>query len=90
MKFEKRILNALIPALSLSKERNPRISLLLLPLLLFTCALPAYAQGCTQCRDNAAATPPATQRAYRNAIFILLVPAGGLFIATIALFKREP
>jgi hypothetical protein len=51
--------------------------------------LPARAQGCTQCRDNTAATPPATQRAYRHAIALMAVTATGLFAATLVLFKRQ-
>ncbi len=51
--------------------------------------LPAHAQGCTQCRDNTAATPPATQRAYRHAIALMAVAASGLFVATLVLFKRQ-
>ena len=50
---------------------------------------PAHAQGCTQCRDNAAATPPATQRAYRHAIILLLVTGGSLFAATVTILKRN-
>ena len=50
---------------------------------------PAHAQGCTQCRDNAAATPPATQRAYRYAIILLLVTGGSLFAATVTILKRN-
>jgi hypothetical protein len=50
---------------------------------------PAHPQGCTQCLDNTAATPPATQRAYRHAILLLTLTAGGLFATTLALFKRH-
>jgi hypothetical protein len=50
---------------------------------------PIRAQGCTQCLDNTAATPPATQRAYRRAIVLLTLTAGGLFATTLALFKRH-
>ncbi len=59
--------------------------------LLFLCLLaaPAVPQGCTQCRDNTAATPPATRRAYRNAIILLTVTGGGLFVVTVALLKRH-
>jgi hypothetical protein len=60
--------------------------------LLFTALLapaPVHAQGCTQCRDNAAGTPPATQRAYRHAILLLTLTAGGLFIATVTLLRRH-
>jgi hypothetical protein len=50
---------------------------------------PAHPQGCTQCLDNTAATPPATQRAYRRAIILLTLTAGGLFATTLVLFKRH-
>jgi hypothetical protein len=73
-----------------SPSASSLLSKLALAALLLTVPLQTvHAQGCTQCRDNTAATPSATQRAYRNAILILIVPAGGLFIATLALFKRE-
>ena len=49
----------------------------------------AHAQGCTQCLDNTAATSPKTQAAYRHAIILLTVTAGGLFVSTLALFKRH-
>jgi hypothetical protein len=49
----------------------------------------AHPQGCTQCLDNTAATPPKTQAAYRHAIILLTLAAGGLFITTLALFKRH-
>lgn len=52
-------------------------------------AVPVFAQGCTQCRDNTAATPPATQRAYRHAIVLMAGVACGLFVTTIALLKRS-
>ena len=51
--------------------------------------VPAFAQGCTQCRDNTAATPPATQRAYRHAIALMASTGCGLFIATLVLLKRQ-
>ncbi|GGG85144.1 copper resistance protein CopC [Edaphobacter dinghuensis] len=60
---------------------------------ILTCALlsaaPAFAQGCTQCRDNTATTPPATQRAYRHAIILMAGAGCGLFIATLVLLKRQ-
>lgn len=52
-------------------------------------AAPAFAQGCTQCRDNTAATPPATQRAYRHAIALMAAAGCSLFIATLVLLKRQ-
>ncbi len=50
--------------------------------------LPAHPQGCTQCQDNTAATPPTTQAAYRHAIILMTLTAGGLVLGTLALFKR--
>ena len=50
----------------------------------------AHAQGCTQCRDNTAATPPATQRAYRHAIILMAIAASGIFLGTVVLLKRKP
>jgi len=48
-----------------------------------------HAQGCAQCLDNTAATPPKTQAAYRHAIILLTLTAGGLFVTTLVLFKRH-
>jgi hypothetical protein len=68
---------------------SPLICLFLLFGLLLD-PTPAHAQGCTQCRDNTAATSPATQRAYRHAIVLLGSAAATLFAATLLLFKRNP
>ena len=54
-----------------------------------TSPLPTHAQGCTQCQDNTAATPPKTQAAYRHAIIFMTVTAGSLFLGTLILFKRH-
>jgi len=63
---------------------------LVLTLLLYTLLSPLlHAQGCAQCQDNTAATAPRTQAAYRHAIILLTLTAGGLFIGTLALFKRH-
>ncbi|WP_353068897.1 copper resistance protein CopC [Tunturibacter empetritectus] len=51
--------------------------------------MPIHAQGCTQCQDNTAATPPQTQAAYRHAIIFMTVTAGTLFLGTLILFKRH-
>lgn len=50
---------------------------------------PTRAQGCTQCQDNTAATPPKTQAAYRHAIILLTATASGVFIGSLFLFKRH-
>jgi hypothetical protein len=49
----------------------------------------ARPQGCTQCQDNTAATPPKTQAAYRHAIIFMTVTAGSLFIGTLVVLKRH-
>jgi len=49
----------------------------------------AHAQGCAQCRDNDAATPPQTQAAYRHAIILLVATAGTIFTGTVVLLKRS-
>jgi len=75
-----------------SSPPNYRLRLALLACLLFLgsfAAPPGFAQGCTQCRDNTAATPPATRRAYRRAIILMTVTGGGLFVASVALLRRN-
>jgi len=62
--------------------------LLLLGVFLAICA-ETRAQGCAQCRDNAAATPPATQAAYRHAIILLVAAAGTIFTGTVVLLRRS-
>ncbi len=49
----------------------------------------AHPQGCTQCRDNTAATSPATQSAYREAILFLAGSASTIFLATLYILKRN-
>jgi hypothetical protein len=49
----------------------------------------AWPQGCTQCQDNTAATPPKTQAAYRHAIIFMTVTAGSLFLGTLVVLKRH-
>lgn len=51
--------------------------------------VPARAQGCTQCRDNTAATSPATQRAYRHAIILMAGVASVFFLTTVALLRKK-
>lgn len=45
-------------------------------------------QGCTQCADNAGATAPETQAAYRHAILLLLGAAVTIFVAGLALMRK--
>jgi len=54
-----------------------------------TIAPSAHPQGCTQCQDNTAATPPKTQAAYRHAIIFMTVTAGSLFLGTLVVLKRH-
>lgn len=48
-----------------------------------------HAQGCAQCVDNTAATPPRTQAAYRHAIILMTLAGGSLFVGTLVLLKRH-
>lgn len=59
-----------------------------LVLFVLCLAVPGYAQGCAQCRDNTAATPLATQHAYRNAIMLLAGAAIGIG-STVLLVGRK-
>ncbi len=68
---------------------NRRLAPTLLLATALSFSIPAHAQGCAQCRDNAAGTPPATQRAYRNAIILLTLTASGLFVTTVTLLRRR-
>ena len=63
-----------------------RASLFLLLLLLVSASV--HAQGCSQCRDNAAATPLATQHAYREAILLLMGAGLGVVAAAVAIGRR--
>jgi hypothetical protein len=65
------------------------LAAVILSIALSFASTPAHAQGCTQCQDNTAATPPATQKAYRHAIILMTVTAGFLFVTTLVLFKRH-
>ncbi len=57
--------------------------------LLLALTTPAHPQGCAQCRDNTAATPPATQAAYRHAIILMVATATSLFVGTLIILKRH-
>ncbi len=67
---------------------KPMRRFILLAALLAT-APSARAQGCAQCRDNTAATPPRTQAAYRHAIELLAATAATLFACTVLLLRRS-
>lgn len=51
--------------------------------------VPVRGQGCTQCRDNTAATSAATQRAYRHAIILMAGAASAFFLVTVALLRKK-
>jgi hypothetical protein len=57
--------------------------------VLLTATAQAHPQGCAQCLDNTAATPPKTQAAYRHAILFMTITAGTLFAGTVALLKHH-
>lgn len=66
---------------------SPRHLILIATLILIPA--PAHPQGCPQCKDSTAATPPATQSAYREAILFLTTAAGTIFLTTLILLKRQ-
>ncbi len=57
-------------------------------LVLMILSASLVAQGCTQCRDNTAATPPETQHAYKTAIVLLMGTALGISSAVILIGRR--
>ena len=57
-------------------------ALLLLPVV-------ADAQGCSQCLDQARATPPSVQAGYRHAIELMAGVAASLFLGGAWLLRRE-
>ena len=65
------------------------LALIFLTFGLLLTAPPARGQGCAQCRDNTASTPPATRRAYRHAILLLTVTASGIFLSGVTLLRRS-
>jgi len=79
--------NAVVARTIGTRRLLPVASLFLLLMLANTPA--ARAQGCPQCRDNTAATPPPTQAAYRHAILLLAGVAAVLFGGTLILIKRN-
>ncbi len=74
------------PSAKAKAEAMPRL-IILAALLALTPI--ANAQGCSQCRDNTAATPIKTQAAYRHAIILLVAAAGTLFTGTLILLRRS-
>jgi hypothetical protein len=73
----------------MSSSHLCRIVLFCLFCAILSLPLTAHAQGCTQCLDNTAATPPATQAAYRHAIIMMVCTASGLFLTTLIILKRQ-
>ena len=67
--------------------QRPVLHLVILFALTLTAAF-VRAQGCAQCQDNTAATPPRVQASYRHAIVLMTIPAAALFLGTLILFKR--
>jgi hypothetical protein len=69
--------------------KRSHLSQILLIAAVLAIAPSARPQGCTQCQDNTAATPPKTQAAYRHAIIFMTVTAGSLFLGTLVVLKRH-
>ena len=71
-----------------SAARNLRI-LSAAALLLTLAATSAHAQGCAQCLDSTATTPPSVQAAYRHAIELMASAAATVFLAATFLLRRH-
>ena len=67
------------------KQKQILTTMLLVP---FVLGFPIRAQGCSQCRDNTAATPARTQHAYRDAILLLTGTALSISSAVIFIGRR--
>jgi hypothetical protein len=48
-----------------------------------------HAQGCSLCRDSTAGSPPRLRQAIRRAIFILGIPAAGVFAGILVIALRS-
>ncbi len=50
----------------------------------------AHAQGCSMCRDTTAGSAPKVRQGLRRAIWVLAIPAGGIFTGILLLARRLP
>jgi hypothetical protein len=64
--------------------RTVRLALLLAALSTAT----AHPQGCSQCREAVGQQPAATQKAYRDGIFVLLGAVALVCGATVVVIRR--
>ena len=88
MKRKPRLFHGLRPKRTIPLALFVVFLVLILNALILNSA-PAHAQGCTQCLDNTAATPPKMQAAYRHAILFMTTAAGSIFLGTLILLKRN-
>lgn len=71
-----------------------KLRLVLLALVLFLSAAPAFSQGCAMCSSYVEASSKGGQRAINKAVLLLLIPAavfmsGGMFMAYRYSRKRD-
>ena len=58
-----------------------KVRSILLLLVLFLCAAPAFSQGCAMCYSNATGTTKDGQRAISRGVLVLLIPPVGFMTA---------
>jgi len=68
--------------------RAAKVGLFPLILLALCLAIPAHAQGCSQCAEAVGQTPIRTQTAYRRAIVVLVLAGSTVFGSALIALRR--
>ena len=70
------------------KSVSGKIRAIALLAVFWTCALPAFGQGCAMCNANARSTPKEGQQALNRAVLVLLIPPVGFMLVGVGLAFR--
>jgi len=65
-----------------------KVRSILLLLVLFLCAAPAFSQGCAMCYSSAVAASKDGQRAISRGVIVLVLPPAGFMTLGVALAYR--